>query len=145
LGVFCLHSLNAQLLTINRLSAALIQGFFSPQAIAFPIQFTLRSRCAGTLLVRPRFRPRKPLSPTREAWFPNREADAPGAFGTTLAAVRLAVVRVSFARPLILDHSATGTRRHWNGAYRRIGFIDFYQHSFLFHLMDRLSYKRNRF
>jgi hypothetical protein len=36
-------------------------------------------------------------------------------------------VRISFARPLILDHSATGTRRQWN-------FIDFYRHKFPVHL-----------
>ena len=43
---------------------ALIQGFFSSHAIAFSIQFTLRSRCTGTLLAPTRLRSRKPLSPT---------------------------------------------------------------------------------
>jgi hypothetical protein len=44
--------------------AALIQGFFSPQAIAFSVQFTLRCRCTGALLARTRLWPRKLLSPT---------------------------------------------------------------------------------
>jgi hypothetical protein len=43
-------------------------------------------------------------------------------------------VRISFARPLILDHSATRTRRHWNRVHQRIAFIDFYQHKFPVHL-----------
>src|SRR5439155_827078 len=50
---------------------------------------------------------------------------------TTLAAIGLAVVRISFARPLILDHCATGTPRQWNRVHQRIAFIDFFSISFL--------------
>ena len=58
---------------------------------------------------------------------PDGDAYAAGAFGTILATIGLAVVRISFARPLILDHSATGTRLHWNRVHQRIAFIDFYR------------------
>ena len=44
--------------------AALIQGLFSPQAIAFSVQFTLRCRRARALFARTRLCPRKLLSPT---------------------------------------------------------------------------------
>src|SRR5206468_6013460 len=49
--------------------AALIQCFFSSQAIAFSVQFTPRCRCARTLFAGARLCPRKPLSPTRETPF----------------------------------------------------------------------------
>src|SRR6267143_6946771 len=43
--------------------AALIEGFFSSQAIAFSVEFTLRCRRTRALLARTRLCPRKPLSP----------------------------------------------------------------------------------
>src|SRR5439155_2762434 len=51
-----------------------------------------------------------------------------------LATIGFALVCVSFSRPLILDHCATGTRRQWNRVHQRITFIDFYQHRFPLHL-----------
>src|ERR1043166_7942841 len=97
--------------------SSLIQGFFGPQVIAFSAQFTLRCRCAGALFARPRLGPRKLLPLTRKARLPDRDACATGAFGTTLAAISLALVRISFARPIVLDHSATRTRRFQTGRF----------------------------
>jgi hypothetical protein len=51
------------------------------------------------------------LSHTREARGFDSDAAATGAFGATLTAIGLAVVGVSFAGPIVLDHSATGTCR----------------------------------
>jgi len=39
-------------------------------------------------------------------------------------------MRITFARPFVLDHSATGTRRQWSRLQQAITFVCFHQHSF---------------
>lgn len=94
--------------------AALIQGFGGADTIAFAAQFALWSGRAGALLAGTRLGLRQFLPLAGEAGFADGDAGATGAFGATLAAVGFARVGVAFARPLVLLHSATGTRRRRN-------------------------------
>ncbi len=91
--------------------AGLIDRFFRSKIISFSAQFTLRRRRSRALLAWPWLRPRQFLSPAREARFADGDAGATGAFRTTLAAVGFAIVGIPFSGPLVLNHSATGTRR----------------------------------
>jgi hypothetical protein len=94
--------------------AALIHGFGGAEAVAFAAEFAFWSEGAGALLAGTRFGFRQFLAPAGEAGFADGDARATGAFGATLAAVGFARVGVAFARPLVLFHSAAGTRRSRN-------------------------------
>jgi hypothetical protein len=94
--------------------AALIQGFGGADTIAFSAQFAFRGGRAGALLAGARLGLRQFLAPTGEAGFPDGDAGATSAFRATLAAVGFARVGIAFTRPLVLLHSATGTRRRRN-------------------------------
>jgi hypothetical protein len=94
--------------------AALIQGFGGAEAVAFAAELAFRGRGAGALLAGTRLGLGQSLAAAGEAGFADGDASATGAFGTSLAAVSLALVGVAFARPLVLLHSATGTRRRRN-------------------------------
>jgi hypothetical protein len=98
----------------TRSLSALIQGFGGADAISFAAQFALRGGGAGALLAGTRLGFCQFLAPTGEAGFADGDAGATGAFGATLATVGFAFVGVAFARPLVLLHSAPGTRRRRN-------------------------------
>ena len=117
--------------------AGLIDRFFRSKIISFSAQFTFRCRRSRALLARPWLRPREFLSSAREARFADGDAGATGAFRTTLAAIGFAIVGISFARPLVLDHSATGTGRHRT---RFLVLFFFHFHNFdPAEFLDRLS------
>ena len=94
--------------------AALIHGFGGADTIAFSAQFAFWGGRAGALLAGTRLGFCQFLAAAGKAGFPDVDAGATGAFGATLAAVGFAIVGVAFARPLVLLHSATGTRRRRN-------------------------------
>jgi len=92
-------------------STALVECFGGAKIVPLAAKFALRGRRAGTLFARAWFRPCQLLSLTREARFSDRDTGATGPFCATLAAISFALVRVSFPRPFILNHAATGTGR----------------------------------
>jgi hypothetical protein len=90
--------------------AALIESFCGADVISFSAQFALWCGRSRALLAWTRLGLRHFLAPAREAWFPDGDARATSAFRTTLATVGFAIVGISFSRPLVLYHFATGTR-----------------------------------
>src|SRR5205807_6426963 len=95
----------------TRSLAALIQGFRGADTIAFAAQFAFRRGSAGALLAGTRLGLGQFLAAAGEAGLPDGDAGATGAFRATLAAVGFALVGIAFSGPLILLHSASGTRR----------------------------------
>jgi hypothetical protein len=89
----------------------LIQGFGGAETIAFAAEFAFWGAGAGALLAGARLGLRQFLAAAGEAGLADGDAGATGAFGATLAAVGLALVGIAFAWPLVLLHSAAGTRR----------------------------------
>ena len=79
--------------------------------VPLPAEFTLGRKSPRSLFSRPYFGPCKFLSFAAEALVGQAAASATGAFSTTLAAIGFSFVRISFARPLVLGHGATGARR----------------------------------
>jgi hypothetical protein len=92
----------------------LIHGFRGAETIAFSAQFAFWGGRAGALFAGTRLGLCQFLAAPGEASFADGDAGAAGAFCATLAAIGLAFVRITFARPLVLLHSATGTRRRRN-------------------------------
>src|SRR5204862_7051551 len=75
-------------------------------------------RCAFALFAWTRLGSLKFLSLSLEACFPYGDTHATGAFSTTLTTIGFAIVCVSFSRPVVLDHSATGACRFWSRPLR---------------------------
>jgi len=109
----------------------LVHGFRGADTVAFSAQFAFRGGSAGALLAGTRLGLGQFLAPAGEASFPDGDAGASSAFRTTLAAVGLAFVSVSFTRPLVLLHSATGTRRRWNRFPQTSASLLFRFHNFM--------------
>src|SRR5688572_14517959 len=82
--------------------AGLVDGFFGAAIVPETAQLPGRGGRARSLLARPRFRLRGFLSLAGEAACANLHASAAGPFRTALAAIRLVLVCVSFARPFVL-------------------------------------------
>jgi hypothetical protein len=92
--------------------ARLINRLFSTQIIPFAIEFTFGRGSSRTLLTGP-WRGFGHLLPfPGETWF-GCDTRATGAFSTSLATVRLALMRIPFPGPLVLHHSTARTGRHW--------------------------------
>ena len=107
-------------------AARLVDGLFSAAGISFSAQLAAWRRSSGTLFACAGRCLCEFLSLAGKARLGHGRARATGAFRTTLAAVRLSFVRVSFSGPLVLNHSTTWTRRSSRRrGFSRAGFLLF--------------------
>ena len=92
--------------------AGLINCLLGAAGISLPAEFTLGRERTCTLFAWSCFGSREFLSFTGESRLLNAAASTAGTFGTTLATVSFSYVCITFPGPLVLNHGATGARRH---------------------------------
>ena len=97
-------------------SHGFVDGLCSAEGVSLAAQFATRRGRACALFARSWFGFREFLALAGETGMSHFGASAASAFRATLAAVGLSFVGVSFARPLVLNHAATGARRMWGGS-----------------------------
>ena len=119
----------------NRTAAAgFVNGLLGAAGISLPAEFALGRERSRTLFARSGFGPGEFLPFAGEARLGDAPANATGAFRTSLAAISLSFVCISFSGPLVLDYCATGARRQRGRCVCRGGGC-----SFFFNLHKRIE------